>query len=63
MKAGWVLWGRKEHEVEISMLAYGRGATGSWGPAREFREPGGTEPQGFAGWRAAVASAGVITDA
>lgn len=45
------------------MLAYGRGATGSWGPAREFREPGGTEPQGFVGWRAAVPSAGVITDA
>lgn len=29
MKAGWVLWGRKEHEVEISMLAYGRGALGA----------------------------------
>lgn len=26
MKADWVLWGRKEHEVERSMLAYGPGA-------------------------------------
>lgn len=50
-----MLWGRKEQEVEISMLAYGRRATESWGPAHEFREPGGAEPQGFAGWRAVVA--------
>ena len=39
-----MLWGRKEQEVEISMLAYGRGAAESWGPAHEFREPGGVEP-------------------
>lgn len=55
MKAGWGVVGQEKHEVEVSMLAYGRGVTGSWGPAHEFREPGGTEPQGFAGWRAAVA--------
>lgn len=57
-----MLRGRKELEVEISMLAYGRGATGSWGPAHEFREPGGAEPQGFAGWQDAVLVSRVITD-
>lgn len=63
MKAGWGVVGQERARGRNKMLAYGRGATGSWGPAREFRAPGGTEPQGFAGWRAAVASAGVTTDA
>lgn len=54
-----MLWGRKEHEVEISMLAYGRGATESW--ALPVSSESLAERGHRAGWRAAASE--VRTDA